>query len=153
MDGDSIYIALFIWISKRLTKLLKKGPRPMLISSLVTDRKEKGERTTKGRRCTGGGGAVGYRDGSKEGGEGHCVVQSFKASLERLHGGGVPELYREVVPEVRGGGTEGAASHCRKVSAGRVKSHGVAGAKVGRSADGDEIAQVAGACLVNGPVG
>ena len=25
MDGDSIYIALFIWISKRLTKLLKKA--------------------------------------------------------------------------------------------------------------------------------
>ena len=59
MDGDSIYIALFIRISKRLTKLLKKGPRPMLISSLVTDRKEKGERTTKGRRCTGGWGDSG----------------------------------------------------------------------------------------------
>ena len=64
------------------------------------------------------------------------------------------ELFREGVPEVWGGGTEGAASHCRKVSAGRVKSNGVAGAKVeSRSADGDEIAQVAGACLVNGPVG
>ena len=59
MDGDSIYIALFIRISKRLTKLLKKGPRPMLISSLVTDRKEKGVEDNKGEKVHRRGGGSG----------------------------------------------------------------------------------------------
>ena len=55
---------------KALNKTAKKGPRPMLISSLVTDRKEKGERTAKGRRCTGGeGGQWGIETGQRREGK------------------------------------------------------------------------------------
>ena len=98
--------------------------------------------------------AVGYREGSKGGGEGHCVEPSFQIRLEGFHRGSVPEFIRESVPELWGGGTEGATSHCGKIGAGNVKSDGVAGAKIAsRSADGDEIAQVAGTFLVNGLVG
>ena len=97
---------------------------------------------------------MGYRAGSKGGGKGQCVKPSFKVGLEGFHGGSVPELVREGVPEVRSGCTEGSAAHCLEISTGNVKSSGVAGAKVtDRYVDSDEIAQVAGACLVNGPVG
>ena len=59
---------------KALNKTAKTSLRPMLISSLVTDRKER-EEDNKGKRVHRG--TVGYRAGSKEGGQGHCVVQCF----------------------------------------------------------------------------
>ena len=61
---------------KALNKTAKTSSRPMLISSLVTDRKER-EEDNKGKRVHRGEGGGGYRAGSKEGGKGHWLVQSF----------------------------------------------------------------------------